>query len=81
MLIIPLSKAESRGDQLENAEYFKRKKYASVLREENMSTETLLAKINYIYKNKTSIIENMKKANIKNANQNIVDIILKTTKL
>lgn len=76
MLIIPLSKAESRGDQIENAEYFKRKKYASVLREENMSTETLLAKLDYIYKNKNTIIQNMKKTDVKNANQKIVDIIV-----
>ena len=77
MLIIPLSKAQSRGDQIENAEYFKRKKYASVLREENMTCETLLSKLDYIVKNKLQIVQNMKNANVKNANLKIVDIILK----
>ena len=79
MLIIPLSKAQSRGDQIENAEYFKRHKFASVLREENMNINSLLSKLNHIQNNKDKIIENMKKANIKNANQKIVDIILKQT--
>lgn len=36
MLLIPLSKKASRGDQLENAEYFKRLKIAEVLTEENL---------------------------------------------
>lgn len=78
MLIIPLSKAQSRGDQIENAEYFKRKKYAEVLREENMSPQLLEAKLDHIYKNINTITQNMKTANIKNANQKIVDIILKS---
>lgn len=77
MLIIPLSKAQSRGDQIENAEYFKRKNFAEVLREENMSTQTLLSGLENITKNKEKIINKMKQANIKNANQKIVDIILK----
>ncbi len=80
MLIIPLSKAQSRGDQIENAEYFKRKNYAEVLREENMSTETLISKLDNIIKNKEKIILNMQKANIKNANEKIVDIILSAKK-
>lgn len=79
MLIIPLSKAQSRGDQIENAEYFKRKNFAEVLREENMCTKTLLLKLENILKNKETIIKTMKAANIKNANQKIVDIILKNT--
>ena len=50
MLIIPLSKAESRGDQIENAEYFKNKGYAEVLLEEHMNTEILLQKLKEILK-------------------------------
>lgn len=77
MLIIPLSKAQSRGDQIENAEYFKRKKLAEVIREENMNIHSLITKLDYILKNKEQIMQNMKKANVKNANKKIVDIILK----
>ncbi len=80
MLIIPLSKAESRGDQIENAEYFKRHKLAEVLREENMSTKSLLAKLEHVYKNKETLIKNMQKEKASNANQKIVEIILKNTK-
>ena len=45
MLIIPLSKAESRGDQIENAEYFKKHKWAEVLMESDLSTKNLLQKL------------------------------------
>ena len=79
-LFIPLPKSVSRGDQIENAEYFKRKKYAEVLREENMNIHSLSSKLQYITKNKEQIIPNMKKANVKNANQKIVEIIIKNTK-
>ena len=37
MLLIPLSKKVSRGDQIDNAEYFKKLKIAEVLPEENLS--------------------------------------------
>ena len=77
MLIIPLSKSQSRGDQIENAEYFKRKNLSYVLREENMTTNTLLSSLENITKNKEKMLTKMKQENIKNANQKIVDIILK----
>ena len=75
MLIIPLSKAESRGDQIENAEYFKRHKFAEVLREENLTPSALLSKLDYIQRNNEQIIANMQKNNLANSNQKIVDII------
>jgi len=74
MLIIPLSKAESRGDQLENAEYFKNHYHAEVLQESEATTTTLLNKLNNINLNRHKIVSLMTKTNI-NANKNIVDVI------
>lgn len=74
MLIIPLSKAESRGDQLENAEYFKKKGYAEVLLEENLSTQTLLDKLEMINKNKDKYEKSHQQFK-KTSNQKIVNII------
>lgn len=41
MLLIPLSRAASRGDQIVNAESFQEKRYARVLEEENLTKDTL----------------------------------------
>ena len=79
MLIIPLSKAESRGDQLENAEYFKKKGWAEVLQEEDMTPKTLIDKLNYIIKNKNNYNKARKLANT-DSNKQIVDIIIKASK-
>jgi len=45
MLLIPLPKRASRGDQLLNAEYYKSKGLCRVLPEENMNTERLIREI------------------------------------
>ena len=80
MLIIPLSKAQSRGDQIENAEYFKRHKFGNVLREENMNIHSLISKLDNLLVNKNQIIQNMKTSNIQDTNKKIVEIILKNLK-
>ncbi|MBO7528073.1 MAG: undecaprenyldiphospho-muramoylpentapeptide beta-N-acetylglucosaminyltransferase [Clostridia bacterium] len=77
MLIIPLSKAQSRGDQIENAKYFKNKGYAEMMLEEEMNTKLLLQNINKVLANRNKYISNMKSAKANNANKNIIDIILK----
>lgn len=74
MIIIPLSKAQSRGDQIENAEYFKRHNWAEVLLEEKLSTFTLMQKIGLVLNNKNKFAKAYA-LNNKNANEQIVDII------
>lgn len=48
MLLIPLSQAASRGDQIVNAESFKKSGYAHVLTEEQLTNETFLQEINHL---------------------------------
>lgn len=80
MILIPLPKGYSRGDQVENAKYFENHSYACVVEQNNLSLNNLTAKIEFCLKHKTQILNSQSKANINNANKKIVDIILSTIK-
>lgn len=69
MILIPLSKAQSRGDQIENAVYFQKKGYAKVIFEENLSSDKLVNTIKNYPKNKTL------NTDLKNSNIKIVEVI------
>ena len=75
MLLIPLSKESSRGDQIENAKLFKKYGYANVLFEEDLSKDSLIKEIEKLITNEKSIINNMSKSPIINSNKKIIDII------
>ena len=80
MLIIPLPKGASRGDQVENAAYFEKLGYGKVLQQENLNGQTLLNAINELYQNKNSYISTLKNAKIPNGTQKILEILLKHIK-
>ena len=71
MILIPLSKKQSRGDQIDNAKYIQKKGYAKVILEENLTCDKLVN----IIKNYPKT--NNQKVNIKDNNKKIVDIILR----
>lgn len=77
MLIIPLPKGASRGDQVENAKYFEKLGWAKVLYQENLSGNTLIAAINNLFESKNKYITTLKNANIPNGTQKIVEILIK----
>jgi len=77
MLLIPLSKKCSRGDQIENAELFKKLGYADLLFEEDFSQELFLKKISNLLKNKEKYLTQMKKADASNATEKIYELIQK----
>ncbi|RAU99158.1 undecaprenyldiphospho-muramoylpentapeptide beta-N-acetylglucosaminyltransferase [Paenibacillus sp. YN15] len=54
MLLIPLSRNVSRGDQVLNAESFARRGFAQVLEEEELNAETLLARVRDLYTNRSA---------------------------
>ncbi|MBE7082811.1 MAG: undecaprenyldiphospho-muramoylpentapeptide beta-N-acetylglucosaminyltransferase [Clostridiales bacterium] len=81
MLIIPLSKAESRGDQIENAEYFKKMGYAYVMQEHEMSTQKLLENLHNLNQNINKIKTAMSNDTAVDANNKIVEIIVKNVKI
>jgi len=80
MLLIPLPKNQSRGDQIENAEYFKNLKIANAIQQENLNESILIKEIEKLVKNKEKFINNMNKEKFKNGNEEIVNIIKKYTK-
>jgi len=59
-LLIPLSKAASRGDQILNAESFRKQGYSMVLYEENMNEDSFIKSVNELYKERVKYIEAMK---------------------
>lgn len=80
MLLIPLSKAASRGDQILNAASFQKQGFASVLEEEELSSETLINKIDELYTNRSQYISNMQKANVADGVDEVMKQIYKYTK-
>ncbi len=77
-LFIPLPKGNSRGDQVDNANYFKNKNLAKVLLQENLNKTTLLNAVNNLKTDKNCLIDNMNKCKFVNANEKIVGILSKT---
>lgn len=62
MLLIPLSKAQSRGDQILNAQSFASSGFARVLEEEELSMQRLLDEINRTWLERETYIDRMNRA-------------------
>jgi len=74
-ILIPLSAAASRGDQILNAESFERQGFSYVLREENVTNETLLAAVNEVYKNRETYVAAMNESKLNSAIETITEMI------
>ena len=74
-ILIPLSAAASRGDQILNAESFKKSGYSYVIEEENLNNETLLKGISYVYEHKNEYIETMNKSELADSTGIIMNMI------
>ena len=55
MLLVPLTKNQSRGDQIENAKYFENKGYCKVIEDEKINSELFVEKIYQTYSNNVEI--------------------------
>lgn len=77
-LLIPLSAAASRGDQILNAESFKQQGFSLVLREEEITNDLLLSTILDLYRNRNTFIENMEKSGQSDAIAVITELIEKS---
>ena len=76
-IFIPLPKGNSRGDQVENAKYFESKNLSLTLPQENLTTATLLAKLNELVTKQNILIENMSKLPNLSTNNKICEILNK----
>lgn len=74
-VLIPLSAAASRGDQILNANSFAKQGFSAVLEEENMTNETLYDTIQNTYENRRQFIESMEKSHLNNAVKTIMSLI------
>jgi UDP-N-acetylglucosamine--N-acetylmuramyl-(pentapeptide) pyrophosphoryl-undecaprenol N-acetylglucosamine transferase len=80
MLLIPLSKAASRGDQILNAASFKEHGFAAVLQEEELTGETLAKEINSLYNNRVSYISAMTNSSQSRGVEKVLSVIAQCTK-
>ena len=74
-LLIPLSAAASRGDQLLNAASFQKQGFSVVLQEEDLTSDLLLDSILNLYQNRQTYINAMDKSSASNAVDTIVALI------
>lgn len=79
-ILIPLSAASSRGDQILNANSFKKQGFSYVIEEENLTDETLLAGIDEVFTNKDKYINAMASSPAKDSVQTIVNLIKEYSK-
>lgn len=75
MVLIPLSKFASRGDQILNAESFERQGYASVLYEEDVNVKSLIKYVEELSQNNEKYKTALKKYNGKEAIKTIIQNI------
>lgn len=74
-ILIPLSAAASRGDQILNARSFERQGFSVVLEEEELTNDVLLSSINHLYENRETYISTMKQSSQQNSIDTIIDLI------
>ena len=74
-VLIPLSAAASRGDQLLNAASFEKQGFSAVLKEEDMNQDTLFDAIQDTYEHRADFISRMKQSSLGNAVETIADLI------
>ena len=79
-ILIPLSAAQSRGDQILNAESFHAQGFSYVLKEEDLSNETLLDAIHDVMENKETYVTAMSDSTQSNAVDTITSLIQEVSK-
>lgn len=75
-ILIPLSAAASRGDQILNAESYEKQGFSTVLQEETLTSELLLSSIKDVYARRNEIKEKMASSKLLDANKVILDLIM-----
>lgn len=79
-ILIPLSKEASRGDQILNAESFKKQGFSYVIPEEELDSKVLLEAIDEVYQNRDKYIQAMEGSGQLDAVQKVADMIDKAAK-
>jgi UDP-N-acetylglucosamine--N-acetylmuramyl-(pentapeptide) pyrophosphoryl-undecaprenol N-acetylglucosamine transferase len=74
-ILIPLSTKSSRGDQILNAESFKKQGFSIVIDNEELDEDILVESVFDMFENKDKFIDNMVKNSQESATNTIVDVI------
>ena len=74
-ILIPLSAAASRGDQILNAESFERQGYSYVIQEENLTNDTLLRGITHVMEHRQEYIAAMEQSKLNEAIATILGLL------
>lgn len=78
-ILIPLSGAASRGDQILNAESFENSGYSEVIDEDSLGNVSLSEEISLLYRNRQSYIDTMSKSDATKGVENIIGLIKELT--
>ena len=74
-VLIPLSAAASRGDQILNARSFEKQGFSTVLEEEQVTSDTLYDAIENTYENRRKFIDAMEKSDLSDAVSIVMGLI------
>ena len=77
-ILVPLSAAASRGDQILNAASFEKQGYSYVIKEEELTNYELLTAIDKVYEKRQVYIDKMEQSKLNKSIETIVDMIDKT---
>lgn len=78
-LLIPLSAAASRGDQILNANSFAKQGFSKVLEEESITDDSLFEAVTDLYEHRASYIHAMEQSALNNAVDTILGLIQECT--
>ena len=74
-VLIPLSAAASRGDQILNARSFEKQGFSTVLEEENVTGDSLYDAIESTYENRRKFVDAMEKSELSDAVSIVMGLI------
>ena len=81
MLLIPLPLSASRGDQIKNAESFRKLGFARVLPQEDMTASKLLEELLACHANRAAMIQAQVQGNTQSGLQALLEQILAVAKV
>ena len=74
-ILIPLSAAASRGDQILNAASYEKQGFSTVIQEEELTSELLLSSVTDVFRRRDEIVKKMEESKLLDANAVILDLI------
>ena len=78
MILIPLSKKSSRGDQIDNARVFEKQGFAEVILEEDLTGDLLLDKIDIVFSDRQKYQDRMKNCHSDDSLAKLFELITNT---